>query len=448
MVKPRISIHWFRRDLRLEDNHGLFRALADHGEVLPLFIFDTEILEELEDKRDRRVDFIHRTLVDLKLAIEKQGGSLLVEHGTPVACWKRVLERYDVSAVTVNHDHEPYANARDGSIAELLVSRGIELRSFKDISIFERSEVLKDDGLPYTVFTPFARKWRVHFRDNLLEPFPSAKKLTGLHRTTPMPMPSLEDIGFLPTDLEAPQLEVDDALLRAYHLTRNIPGIEGTSRMSTHLRFGTVSPRTLMKRGMDMNAVYANELIWREFFMQILWHFPHVVTKSFKPAYDAIVWRNNEDEFAAWCEGRTGYPLVDAGMRELNASGLMHNRVRMVVSSFLTKHLLIDWRWGEAYFAKKLLDFELSSNNGGWQWASGSGCDAAPYFRVFNPTLQQEKFDPALTYVKRWVPEYGGKNYVGPIVVHEVARKRVIEAYKVALDGVHMRDERQHELFN
>ena len=263
-----------------------------------------------------------------------------------------------------------------------------------------------------------------------------------------MPMPSLEDIGFLPTDLEAPQLEVDDALLRAYHLTRNIPGIEGTSRMSTHLRFGTVSPRTLMKRGMDMNAVYANELIWREFFMQILWHFPHVVTKSFKPAYDAIVWRNNEDEFAAWCEGRTGYPLVDAGMRELNASGLMHNRVRMVVASFLTKHLLIDWRWGEAYFAKKLLDFELSSNNGGWQWASGSGCDAAPYFRVFNPTLQQEKFDPALTYVKRWVPEYGGKNYVGPIVVHEVARKRVIEAYKVALDGVHMRDERQHELFN
>jgi deoxyribodipyrimidine photo-lyase len=258
----------------------------------------------------------------------------------------------------------------------------------------------------------------------------------------------LEDIGFKPTDLHAPPLEVGDELLERYHLTRNLPGIEGTSRMSVHLRFGTVSPRALMKRGMELNGTYANELIWREFFMQILWHFPHVVTKAFKPAYDAIVWRNNEQEFAAWCEGRTGYPLVDAGMRELNASGHMHNRVRMVVSSFLTKHLLIDWRWGEAYFAKKLLDFELSSNNGGWQWASGSGCDAAPYFRVFNPTLQMEKFDAELTYVKRWVPEYGTKNYAWPIVVHDVARKRAIEAYKLGLEGARTRNERQTELFN
>ncbi len=448
MGKPRISIHWFRRDLRLEDNHGLYRALSDHGEVLPLFIFDTEILDELEDKRDRRVDFIHRTLTGLKLAIEKHGGSLLVEHGPPIDCWKRVLDKYDVTAVSVNHDHERYANTRDKAIGELLTSRGIELRSFKDISIFERSEVIKDDGKPYTVFTPYSRKWRAHFREDMVGPFASAKKLAALHKTGQLPMLSLEDIGFLRTDLDAPPLTVNDELLQQYHLTRNTPGIEGTSRMSIHLRFGTVSPRALMKRGMEVNGTYANELIWREFFMQILWHFPHVVTKAFKPAYDGIKLRNNEREFAAWCEGRTGYPLVDAGMRELNASGHMHNRVRMVVSSFLTKHLLIDWRWGEAYFAQKLLDFELSSNNGGWQWASGSGCDAAPYFRVFNPTIQQEKFDPELTYVKQWLPEYGGKDYAAPIVVHDVARKRAIEAYKTALDGGRKREERQHELFN
>jgi deoxyribodipyrimidine photo-lyase len=448
MAKPRVNIHWFRRDLRLEDNNALFRALTDHGEVLPLFIFDTEILDELEDKRDRRVDFLHRKLVAMKEELERKGGSLVIEQGRPLDCWKRVLDRYEVTGVTVNHDHEPYANERDTSVAELLRSHGIELRSFKDISIFERGEVLKDDGSPYTVYTPYSRKWHAQLKQTFLEPFASEKKLSTLFKTAPLPMPSLEDIGFLPTDLEVPPIEVHDALLRKYHLTRNIPGIEGTSRMSTHLRFGTVSPRALMRRGLEVNGVYANELIWREFFMQILWHFPHVVTKSFKPAYDDITWRNNEGEFAAWCEGRTGYPLVDAGMRELNASGLMHNRVRMVVSSFLTKHLLIDWRWGEAYFAKKLLDFELSSNNGGWQWASGSGCDAAPYFRVFNPSLQQEKFDPELTYVKRWVPEYGGKNYVRPIVVHEVARNRVIEAYKVALDAGRKRDERQHELFN
>lgn len=446
--RPRVSLHWFRRDLRTTDNHGLFRALMDHGDVLPLFIFDTGILEELEDKHDRRVDFIHRGLITLKSELEKHGGSLMVEHGKPIDVWKRLLKEYEITAVTTNHDHETYANARDREVADLLRTHGVGLRSFKDISIFERGEVLKDDGTPYTVFTPYSRKWRAQFQTNMVEPFNSTGKLNALFKTVPLPMPSLEDIGFKPTDLNAPPLDVSDALLERYHLTRNLPGIEGTSRMSVHLRFGTVSPRVLMKRGLELNGTYANELIWREFFMQILWHFPRVVTKAFKPAYDAIVWRNNEDEFAAWCEGRTGYPLVDAGMRELNASGHMHNRVRMVVSSFLTKHLLIDWRWGEAYFAKKLLDFELSSNNGGWQWASGSGCDAAPYFRVFNPTLQMEKFDAELTYVKRWVPEYGTKNYAWPIVVHDVARKRAIEAYKLGLEDARPRNERQTELFN
>lgn len=272
--------------------------------------------------------------------------------------------------------------------------------------------------------------------------------LRGLLRTHPLGMPSIGEIGFQRTDLDIPPREVSPDLLRDYHLTRNTPGIEGTSRMSVHLRFGTVSPRALMRRGLELNDTYANELIWREFFMQILWHFPYAAHKAFKPAYDGIAWRNDEREFTAWCEGRTGYPLVDAGMRELNATGLMHNRVRMVVSSFLTKHLLIDWRWGEAWFAKKLLDFELSSNNGGWQWASGSGCDAAPYFRVFNPTLQLEKFDPRLTYVKRWVPEYPGKNYVAPIVVHQAARERAITVYKTGLDGGRAHLEKQPRLFN
>ena len=447
-LRPRVSIHWFRRDLRTDDNHGLYRALADHGDVLPLFVFDTEILEELEDKNDRRVDFIHRSLIALKARLEECGGSLLVKHGKPIDVWKGLLHAYEISAVTTNHDHEAYANVRDRSIAELLRSHGVEMRSFRDISVFERADVLKDDGKPYTVFTPYARKWRAQFQANMVEPFGSSGKLDALFKTSPLPMPSLNDIGFKPTDLHAPPLEVGNALLERYHLTRNLPGTEGTSRMSVHLRFGTVSPRALMKRGMELNGTFTNELIWREFFMQILWHFPHVVSKAFKPAYDRILWRNNEQEFVAWCEGRTGYPLVDAGMRELNASGHMHNRVRMVVSSFLTKHLLIDWRWGEAYFAKKLLDFELSSNNGGWQWASGSGCDAAPYFRVFNPTLQMEKFDGQLTYVKRWVPEYGTKNYMGPIVVHDMARKRAIEAYKLGLEGAITRKEPQPGLFN
>lgn len=448
MGKPNVSVHWFRRDLRLDDVHGLYRALTEHGRVLPLFIFDTEILDELEDRRDRRVDFIHRTLAGLKARLEEHGSSLLVEHGDPLSCWSRVLDRYDVSAVTMDHDHEPYAIARDRAITDLLRSRGIGAHSYKDISIFERDEVLKEDGTPYTVFTPYARKWHARFKAALAAPFPSAKKLAALYRTDPLPMPSLTDIGFLPTDLEIPPLHVEDALLRDYHLTRNTPGIAGTSRMSVHLRFGTVSPRRLLQRGLELNSVFVNELVWREFFMQIMWHYPHVVSRSFKPAYEAIRWRNDEQEFAAWCEGRTGYPLVDAGMRELNATGHMHNRVRMVVSSFLAKHLLIDWRWGESYFAKRLLDFELSSNNGGWQWASGSGCDAAPYFRVFNPTLQQEKFDRQLTYVKRWVPEVGGRNYAAPIVVHEVARKRAIAVYQEALGARRALNERQTELFN
>ena len=445
--RPRISIHWFRRDLRIADNHGLARALEDHGDVLPLFIFDMTILDRLTDKQDRRVDFIHRAVAALKNSFEQRGGSMLIEHGEPLEVWKSLLHRYHVTAVTVNHDHEPYAQERDTAVNDLLRAHGIPMRSFKDISIFERSEVMKDDGTPYTVFTPYARKWRMCFHERMLEPFASENLLHRLWKTEPLPDLDLTKMGFAATDLNTPSPVPPDELIRNYHLTRNIPGVEGTTRMSVHLRFGTVSPRALMARALKLNGTYANELIWREFFMQILWHFPHVVTKAFKPAYDRIPWRQDEEGFKAWCAGRTGYPLVDAGMRELNATGHMHNRVRMVVSSFLTKHLLIDWRWGEAYFAEKLLDFELSSNNGGWQWASGSGCDAAPYFRVFNPTLQLEKFDPRLTYVKQWVKEYGGTNYAVPIVVHEKARNRAIATYKEALDGTRAKTTKQTEMF-
>jgi deoxyribodipyrimidine photo-lyase len=309
----------------------------------------------------------------------------------------------------------------------------VPFRTFKDISIFERDEVVKDDGKPYTVYTPYMRKWRAQFTPDMARAFPSGTAFDRLWKTDPLPLPGLAAIDFLPTDLEVPPTTLSDELLRHYGRTRDLPAIAGTSRMSVHLRFGTVSPRELVRRSLDISPKYLNELIWREFYMQILWHFPRH-DKAFKPAYDNIAWRNNEAEFQAWCQGRTGYPLVDAGMRELNATGLMHNRVRMVVASFLTKHLLIDWRWGEAYFAAKLLDFELSSNNGGWQWASGSGVDAAPYFRVFNPTLQQEKFDPELKYVKIWVAEYGSANYVLPMVVHRLARERALTTYKEGLD--------------
>lgn len=445
-VKPRICIHWFRRDLRLADNHGLFRALGEHGDVLPLFIFDTEILDKLQDKADRRVDFIHRALSGIQAELVKRGSTVLVEHGRPIEVWKRLLERYQITAVTTNHDHEPYAIARDTAVSELLAAHGVPFRTFKDISIFERGEVVKDDGGPYTVYTPYMRKWRAQFTPEMAAPFRSEDHLDRLWKSAPLPLPSLEAIGFRPTDLQAPPANLSDELLRNYDRTRDIPSVIGTSRMSTHLRFGTVSVRELVRRSLVTSPKYLNELIWREFFMQILWHFPHP-ERAFKPAYDQIAWRADEAGFKAWCAGRTGYPLVDAGMRELNATGLMHNRVRMVVASFLTKHLLIDWRWGEAYFAAKLLDFELSSNNGGWQWASGSGCDAAPYFRVFNPTLQLQRFDPQLKYVKHWVPEHGSANYVQPLVVHEMARKRALETYKAGLEGKKATAQRQTNLF-
>ena len=427
------SIFWFRRDLRLADNAGLYHALRSGHTVLPIFIFDEDILSKLEDRHDKRVDFIHRSLSDLKTELRNLGSDLLVFHGTPLEVYRQLLSDYSITSVFTNHDHEPYAQERDAKISAFLSEKGTSFHTFKDQCIFEKDEVLKDDGKPYTVYTPYSKKWKSKINAFYLRPYPTEKHSGNFLKFQTEQFPSLEDIGFEKTDLEVPPAEVELDIIKNYHRTRDIPSIHGTSRLSVHLRFGTISIRQLARMAQDTNEKFLNELIWRDFYMMILWHFPHVVNGSFRPAYDHIEWERNESHFHAWCTGQTGYPIVDAGMRELNATGWMHNRVRMIVASFLTKHLLLDWRWGEAYFAQKLIDFELSSNNGGWQWASGSGCDAAPYFRVFNPYLQTEKFDPQLTYIKKWVPEFQELTYPKPIVDHKVARQRAIDRYQKAL---------------
>ena len=425
------TIFWFRRDLRLTDNAVIYRALKENQKVLPLFIFDTEILEKLEDKADKRVEFIHQSLLQLKQQLEKLGSSLLILHGNPLDFYKKLRPK----AVYTNHDYEPYAKKRDEAVAASLKKNGSELRTYKDQVIFDREEVLKDDGTPYTIFTPYSKKWKSKLNAFYLRSYPVEKYFKNLKKINPLAFPSLDKIGFEKTGAVFPERTIKQSIIKNYHEQRNFPATQSTTRLSVHLRFGTVSIRQLAQVAVKKNETWLNELIWRDFYHMILWHFP-TVEQAFKPAYDRVVWRNNEEEFEAWCEGRTGYPIVDAGMRELNETGFMHNRVRMIVASFLTKHLLIDWRWGEAYFAKKLLDFDLAANNGGWQWASGSGCDAAPYFRVFNPYLQTEKFDPQLLYIKKWVPEFNTSAYPKPIVDHQLARERVLIAYKEALTNL------------
>lgn len=432
-MQHKVNIFWFRRDLRLEDNHGLYAALSGDLPVIPLFIFDKNILDRLEDKKDARVDFIHSEIETLKKAFEKNGSSMIIRYGTPEKVFSELAGNFNIAGVFTNYDHEPYGRERDKEVEDILSSSDIKFESFRDHIVFEPDDVLKDDGKPYTVFTPYKNKWLNHFTDDLLERFPSEEKLENLFKTKPLPSIELKAMGFEKTDTIIPSKKFPVETIEKYNDQRNIPGIKGTSRLGIHLRFGTVSLRELMKQSMEMSMTYVNELIWREFFMMIMWHFPHVVSESFKPKYDRIPWRNNEKEFSAWCQGKTGYPIVDAGMRELNNTGFMHNRVRMITASFLTKHLLIDWRWGESYFAKKLLDYELSSNNGGWQWAAGSGCDAAPYFRIFNPESQTKKFDPDLKYILKWVPELKTEHYPKEIVNHRVARERALSTYKSAL---------------
>jgi len=437
-MKDSVSIFWFRRDLRFEDNVGLYHALyqakLQGHKVLPIFIFDKQILDKLEAKKDRRVDFIHRTILSMQMELAALGKSLHVLYGSPVEVFEKLIKTYTIITVYANHDYEPNAIERDEQVRVLLAKNGIEFHDYKDQVIFEKDEVIKDDGKPYTIYTPYANKWRTYWASHVPKIHPSIKLMDYFVDCKPLPIPSLTEIGFEPTDLAVPPIHWDANLIKKYADQRNFPAIKGTTHLSVHLRFGTISVRKLALETQAINSTFFNELIWRDFYHMILWHFPQVAKgKSFKAQYDFIEWRNNEKEFKAWCEGRTGYPIVDAGMRELNATGFMHNRVRMIVASFLTKHLLIDWRWGEAYFAEKLLDFDLAANNGGWQWASGSGCDAAPYFRVFNPRLQTEKFDKELKYIRKWIPELDSPSYPKPIVVHEEARVRVLAAYAKAL---------------
>ncbi len=434
-MKPKVNIIWFRRDLRLTDNAALYHALKNNHPVVPIFIFDRNILDKLDDKSDRRVEFIHAALQEMQEQLAAMGSTLEVNYGFPDEVYQILLEKYTIEKVFTNHDYEPYAVEREAMIEKMLHSKNVTLHTFKDQVIFEKEEVVKDDGKPYTIFTPYSNKWKARLTAFHLKSYPTEKYFSNFHRQTVKKIPSLESMGFHKVDQPFPSKQLNDAVISQYAQKRNFPSLEnGTSKMGVHLRFGTISIRALARRAKVLNETYLNELIWRDFYHTILWHFPQVGKgKSFKPAYEMIEWRNNEEEFQKWCDGNTGYPIVDAGMRELNTTGFMHNRVRMIVASFLTKHLLIDWRWGEAYFAQKLLDFDLAANNGGWQWASSSGCDAAPYFRVFNPSLQTEKFDKDLKYIKKWVPEFQEFSYAKPIVVHEVARKRVLEVYAKAL---------------
>ena len=423
----KISIFWYRRDLRLEDNTGLFKALNENENILPIFIFDDSILDELPED-DARVNFIYESLSKINKQLNNHNASLQILKGQIDDVWEKLVTTYDIQKVYLNKDYEPYAIKRDQKINEFLNSKGIEMKTFKDQVIFEENEVVKADGKPYTVFTPYKRKWLEKFTKvnlNLIANFDNFYKKI-------IDFPSLNQLGLKNSSLKVKKYSLKN--VSTYSETRNFPNLDSTSYLSPHLRFGTISVRQIITELKNKSETFLSELIWREFFMQIIFHFPHVVTKNFRPKYDGIQWVNNKEDYDNWCQGKTGYPLVDAGMRQLNETGYMHNRVRMVTAGFLCKHLLIDWRYGEAYFAKKLLDYELSSNNGNWQWAAGTGCDAAPYFRIFNPIEQLKKFDKTLTYTKKWVKDFDTLEYPKPIVDHKYARNRALEAYKKGIN--------------
>ena len=435
MSQP-INIFWFRRDLRLDDNLGFYKALQSQHPVLPIFIFDSEILEQLP-KDDARVTFIHNTLQDMRKTLKKESNSsLAIYHGKPLDIYKALINDYEIKSVYTNHDYEPYAKTRDENIETFLKENGVTLKTFKDQVIFEKDEITKADGTPYVVYTPYMKKWKEKFKSYNLEIYDTSPLKNNLIKNNDLPNLSLADIGFKKSKQTIVDYIVTPNLIKDYEATRNFPAKDSTSKLGPHLRFGTVSVRKMVKKAIaEKNEIFWQELIWREFFMHILWHFPHTSKASFKPKYERIEWRNNDKEFELWCEGKTGYPLVDAGMRQLNQTGFMHNRVRMLVGSFLCKHLLIDWRWGEAYFAEKLHDYDMSSNIGNWQWVAGCGVDAAPYFRIFNPTTQIDKFDKELNYIKKWVSDFQELTYPTPMVDHKMARERCLKVYKEALNG-------------
>jgi len=429
----KISIFWFRRDLRLHDNVGLFHALKSEEKILPIFIFDTEILQKLP-KDDARVSFIHNELNKMNEHLKSIGKQINIYHGTPKEIFQLLVEEHDLVNVFTNHDYEPYAIQRDLEIEKILASKNIKFQTYKDQVIFERNEITKQDGLPYVVYTPYSKKWLEAYHTNKKKNYPSEDLLSQISSEGELNNITLEDIGFKQTSIPIQEYIFNSRIINEYEETRNFPALDNTSKLGPHLRFGTVSVRQMVSRASEQeNPTFLKELIWREFFMQILWHFPHTHKDAFKSKYDRILWRNNEEEFKKWCDGETGYPLVDAGMRQLNKTGFMHNRVRMLVGSFLCKHLLIDWRWGEAYFAEKLHDYEMASNVGNWQWVAGTGVDAAPYFRIFNPTTQIQKFDKELKYISKWVPDFQELTYPTPMVDHKLARERCLKTYKEAL---------------
>ncbi|MEH6658158.1 MAG: deoxyribodipyrimidine photo-lyase [Leeuwenhoekiella marinoflava] len=434
-MMTRLSVFWFRRDLRLDDNVGFLEALKGGNPVLPIFIFDKEILDKLPED-DARVTFIYDTLQKIRKTMQDEyRSSLALYYGKPEDIWKQLTEDYNIQAVYTNHDYEPYALQRDKKIKKILEEKDVPFKTFKDQVIFEKDEVVKGDGNPYVVYTPYKNKWREVFdEDQDLKIHYTSQYLKNLIENSRLPNLDLSDMGFKKSSIEIPDYEVTPTLIQNYEDTRNFPAKDGTSHLGPHLRFGTVSIRKMVKKAIaEKNTIFWSELIWREFFMQILYHYPETIDKSFRPKYDRIEWRNNEDEFEKWKKGETGFLLVDAGMRQLNKTGYMHNRVRMLVASFLCKHLLIDWRWGETYFAEKLLDYELSSNVGNWQWAAGSGVDAAPYFRIFNPMTQVDKFDKDKKYIREFVPEFDTDDYPDKMVDHKEARERCLKTYKAAV---------------
>ena len=430
-----VVLFWFRRDLRLNDNHGLYHALRSGYPVIPLFIFDPYILDTLDDPADGRVHFIHDALSEIQSQLADIGSNIWVTHGKPEDVFSQLAEQWQIQALYLNRDYEPYAKEREARVEQVLNPKGIPIYTYKDHVIFEKDEVVKSNGAPYVVFSPYGKQWQKQLTAEALAPAPSENHKQQFAPLPHQPMPSLGDLGFKSTSVPFPDQAIKETVINQYKDTRNYPAQNGTSRLSVHLRNGTISIRQLAKFAAERSFAFLNELIWRDFYQMILWQFPSVVHESFKKAYDNIPWRNDEADFRRWCEGTTGYPMVDAGMRQLNTIGYMHNRLRMITASFLTKHLLIDWRWGEAYFGQRLLDYELASNNGGWQWAAGSGVDAAPYFRIFNPERQIERFDPEYRFIRYWVPEYGTPAYPKPIVEHKYARERALATYKEALNA-------------
>ena len=429
----KISIFWFRRDLRLHDNKALFHALQSEEKILPIFIFDIDILKKTP-KDDARISFIYSELKAMNTHLESFGTEIKMFHGNPKEVFRSLMKNYTIVKVFTNHDYEPYAIKRDLDIKEVVSSSKIDFQTYKDQVIFERNEITKKDGKPYVVYTPYSKKWLEKYETNKPGNYPSEDFLDRLYKKTKSETLTLSDIGFIETNIPIKNYIFNSRIINEYEETRNFPALDNTSKLGPHLRFGTVSVRQMVSRAdAHENKIFLKELIWREFFMQILWHFPETHKNSFKSKYDRIIWRNNEKEFKKWCEGNTGYPMVDAGMRQLNKTGFMHNRVRMLVGSFLCKHLLIDWRWGEAYFAEKLHDYEMSSNVGNWQWVAGTGVDASPYFRIFNPTSQIQKFDKELKYIQKWVPDFQEITYPSPMVDHKFARERCLKTYKDAL---------------